>query len=383
MSNHYAASSIAASSAGSEVPPSPLSPIIDDSITYANKILRFIGDAFPLMEQLNDLKLSDLNSISDEGFVEGRLSGELSTQDQNLHNLRERVVAARGRISDLSRANFGGLQLVFEDPESMLLFPIQSLCCSVANSRAELAVLELSQAVKEIAEAGAELHRLIRACSDPHYDQDYHSSDTDSETSAQTRADALQHRLARALNNWIPPQQQSQSKFHLCRLAQRLVNGIDDGHINYIGKDYLSGPERKKLTQFGGAFQFWKCDECRREVKFYVKASRDSTLELTKETRRLGNVSYRAVLCAKSHLDRRIGANSSLNSNFACPICLAQGKQLKITKNVYEAGEDLVRHMGRWHDETSLPALFMHELHFFRRGQCREGSRYDVLFEKD
>jgi hypothetical protein len=211
---------------------------------------------------------------------------------------------------------------------------------------------------------------------DPYYDVDH--TVRQSVISIERERDDLCADLANVANRLPLPSTPARTRLRLCPSTKRLVDGHDDGYINYIDKNYLTNMERELLLQSGGAFQYWKCPDCKLEIKFYVRQSQYSTLLTTRETRRCGRLTIREALLAKSHLDQRHRLTSHLR--YACLICMANGENLQRDRTAFEYARDLTRHLHEKHDERSLPDLIMRELRFVGQATREENIPHDLKF---
>jgi hypothetical protein len=240
-----------------------------------------------------------------------------------------------------------------------------------------LVALDLTQTVTQICQVGVDLKEFFsKDRQDPYYDVDH--TVRQSVKSIERERDGLCANLANVANSLPLPSTPARTGLRLCPSAKRLVDGQDDGFINYIDKNYLTNVERELLLQSGGAFQYWKCPNCKLEIKFYVRQSQYSTLLTTRETRKCGKLTIREALLAKSHLDQRHRPASHLK--YACLICLANGENLQRDRTAFECSRDLTRHLHEKHSERSLPDLIMRELRFVGRTTREENIPYDLKF---
>jgi hypothetical protein len=231
--------------------------------------------------------------------------------------------------------------------------------------------------VTKICQIGVDLREFFsKDRRDPYYDVDH--TVRQSVISIERERDDLCTDLANAANRLPLPSTPARAGLRLCPSAKRLVDGQDDGYINYIDKNYLTNMERELLLQSGGAFQYWKCPDCRLEIKFYVRQSQYSTLLTTRETRKCGRLTIREALLAKSHLDQR--HRPSLHLKYACLICMANGENLQRDRTAFEYTRDLTRHLHEKHNERSLPDLIMRELRFVGQATREENIPYDLKF---
>jgi hypothetical protein len=236
---------------------------------------------------------------------------------------------------------------------------------------------DLMQTVTQICQIGVDLREFFsKDRQDPYYDVDH--TVRQSVKSIERERDGLCASLANVANRLPPPSTPARTGLRLCPSAKRLVDGQDDGYINYIDKNFLTNMERELLLKSGGAFQYWKCPDCRLEIKFYVRQSQYSTLLTTRETRKCGKLTIREALLAKSHLDQRHRPTSHLR--YACLICMANGENLHRDRTAFECGRDLTRHLHEKHNERSLPDLIMRELRFVGRATREENIPYDLKF---
>jgi hypothetical protein len=240
-----------------------------------------------------------------------------------------------------------------------------------------LVASELKRTVTQICQIGVHLREFFsKNRQDPYYDVDH--TVRQSVKSIERERDDLCADLTRVVNRLPPPSTPARTGLRLCPSAKRLVDGQDDGYINYIDKNYLKNVEREILLQSGGAFQYWKCPDCKLEIKFYVRQSQYSTLLTTRETRKCGKLTIREALLAKSHLDQRHRPTS--HPKYACLICMANGGNLQRNQTAFERARDLTRHLHERHNERSLPDLIMRELRFVGRAAREENILYDLKF---
>ena len=240
-----------------------------------------------------------------------------------------------------------------------------------------LVASDLTQTVTQICQIGVDLREFFsKDRQDPYYDVDH--TVRQSVKSIERERDGLCANLANVANRLPLPSTPARTGLRLCPSAKRLVDGQDDGYINYIDKNFLTNMERELLSQSGGAFQYWKCPDCRLEIKFYIRQSQCSTLLATRETRKCGKLTIREALLAKSHLDQR--HRPTLHLRYACLICMANGENLRRDRTAFECGRDLTRHLHEKHNERSLPDLIMRELRFVGRAMREENIPYDLKF---
>jgi hypothetical protein len=231
--------------------------------------------------------------------------------------------------------------------------------------------------VTQICQIGVDLREFFsKDRQDPYYDVDH--TVRQSVKSIERERDDLCANLTQVANRLPPPSALAQAGLRLCPSAKRLVDGQDDGYINYIDKHYLKHEQKALLSQSGGTFQYWKCPDCRMEIRFYVRQSQYSTLLTTRETRKCGKLDIREALLAKSHLDQRHRPTSHLR--YACLVCMASGVDLQRDRTAFECARDLTRHLYEKHNERSLPDLIMRELHFVGPARREENVLYDLKF---
>jgi hypothetical protein len=236
---------------------------------------------------------------------------------------------------------------------------------------------ELKRTVTQICQIGVDLREFFsKDRQDPYYDVDH--TVRQSVKSIEPDRDDLCADLATVANRLPPPSTPARAGLRLCPSAKRLVDGQDDGYINYIDKDNLTHTEKGLLSQSGGAFQYWKCPDCKLEIKFYIRQSQYSTLLTTRETRKCGKLTIREALLAKSHLDQRRKSTSHLK--YACLICMANGADLQRDRTAFEFARGLTRHINEKHNERSLPDLIMRELRFVGQARREENVPYDLKF---
>lgn len=240
-----------------------------------------------------------------------------------------------------------------------------------------LVASDLTQTVTQICQVGVDLREFFsKDRQDPYYDVDH--TVRQSVKSIERERDGLCANLTNVANRLPSPSTPARTGLRLCPSAKRLVDGQDDGYINYIDKNFLTNMERELLLQSGGAFQYWKCPNCRLEIKFYVRQSQCSTLLTTRETRKCGKLTIREALLAKSHLDQR--HRPSLHLRYGCLICMANGENLQRDRTAFECARDLTRHLHEKHNERSLPDVIMRELRFVGRATREENVPYDLKF---
>lgn len=240
-----------------------------------------------------------------------------------------------------------------------------------------LVASELKQTVTQICQIGVNLREFFsKDRQDPYYDVDH--TVRQSVKSIERERDDLCANLAEVANRLLPPSPPARTGLRLCPAAKRLVDGQDDGFINYIDKNFLTNEQKDLLSQSGGAFQYWKCPDCRLEIKFYIRKSQYSTLLTTRETRKCGKLTIREALLAKSHLDQRNRLTS--HPRYACLICMANGADLQRDRTAFEHARDLTRHLNEKHNESSLPGLIMRELRFVGQATREENVLYDLKF---
>lgn len=241
-----------------------------------------------------------------------------------------------------------------------------------------LAALRLVQAVTEIGAIGSELRQLF--CGnrhDAHYDSDHTVRQSLNSTERECREIGIQ--LTDLANSFNPPTSPAPHGARLCVAARSLIDGHDDGHVNYIDTKFLTKNEKEKLWRQGGSFQYWKCSECGQEIKYYIRQSRTSMLLNTPEVCTFDSkLKYRKAMLAKSHLHKV--HTSTANLTFACLLCLADGKDLHRGRTAFHDAENLLQHLGKHHNATSLPSLLMNELRFVGPSQTEGSSLYDLKF---
>jgi len=224
----------------------------------------------------------------------------------------------------------------------------------------------LRKLVKDIDAAASGLRSICNDLRDPN-----------APTLSEDRAAGLDHRIAQALRSWGAI---SRGRYdsQLCYNALRLLEGEDEGVINYVDTKHLDGLEKGRLERKGGSYLLWNCLLCEFETKYYIRKARNAAIEHTEDTITLpeADIRYRAVLLAKSHLHR----SSKQPLVFGCVLCLAQGRELVAKESGFKTEKELVHHIGKYHNIRDLPRIFMEKLHFSTATAHKPGDRYDLKF---
>ena len=353
-------------SGGEPRTPHSLSLAIDDIHNYANGI----SQAF---DAANELIAS--NSPVDEGFASDGSASTYADLDRTMQDLDLAFGVLRGYVTDLGLLKFYGLETI---SDRLARKPHVSRVSEwLLKSLLGLVASELKQIVTQICQIGVDLREFFsKDRQDPYYDVDH--TVRQSVKLIERERDDLCADLAKVANRLPPPLPPVRTGLRLCPSARRLVDGQDDGYINYIDRSYLTNEQKELLSQSGGTFQYWKCSDCRLEIKFYVRQSQYSTLLTTRETRKCGRLTIREALLAKSHLDQR--HKSTSHPRYACLICVANGADLQRDRTAFEYARDLARHLNEKHNKRSLPDLIMRELRFVGQATREDNVLYDLKF---
>lgn len=233
------------------------------------------------------------------------------------------------------------------------------------------------QAVKEIGQIGTELEALFcKDRNDLYYDFDH--AINEALITTEVERDDICKQLMDVADGLPANPRPAHTRLRLCPLAKRLVDGFDDGHINYIDTKNLNSTEKATLAKSGGSFQFWKCEECKHEIRYYVRQSRCSTLLTTTESQKHACLTYRKALLAKSHLEQ--GRRSMQQYRYACLLCMAGGKDLRRDHTAFKNTKGLLDHLEEHHNERSLPEFFMRQLHFIEPAEQDIAGPCDLKF---
>ncbi|KAL9109953.1 MAG: hypothetical protein Q9227_005476 [Pyrenula ochraceoflavens] len=182
----------------------------------------------------------------------------------------------------------------------------------------------------------------------------------------------------------------SSSSLSLCPGSIKLINGKDTGSLAPVtsrSAEYLSKKNRELHRQGKGFFLWWECSHCAFRSEYFVRDSATSTLLLSTRTEQpsgVSDMSYREILFPISHLhcDRDPHEYSENHPVLGCPICVAEGKDLKKKSNAFRLRKDLLQHIRNHHFDTLPADLILKRLKIAVDEQKPEKGTYDLHFRR-
>lgn len=166
----------------------------------------------------------------------------------------------------------------------------------------------------------------------------------------------------------------------LCKGAIQILNGDDNGEVDYVKDKELSAENDTYLRKNKGRYLWWKCTSCDFQIKFWVKRSATSTISLTEEIKSHPGLSvkYRSISLAKSHLFRKPPGRTLPSHKYGCTFCVAHGQRVEKGKTAFASGKDLAQHIRAQHVNPLPAQVLLNKMNVSIGGNALTDEKVDI-----